>query len=481
MNTPELDVDILGATRQINQGALGAIYELPTYRPAGQPEMVFKRNFQPMTQVEQDNLSRLVDFRAGLTSAERDVLDELFTWPRCLVTERSVVVGYLMPRLGSEWQQKVSRNGRSTTELRAAQWVVAKISAADAANVDVPRDGDPLRLVLCAKLACALALLHRHGICYGDLHWDNVIFALGTPTRIRIVDCDSAKADPTSSFRQPDQQFWSPPEGQARQSPASDCYKLALFVLRCLDTTGRAQSRSAKRAARYLDTTGMQLLRDSLQVDPSLRPSTSTWYRYLRGYLNAVTRPPVIDRLALREQVVLSGGRIRLDWATSGADSLMLETTDGHRQTIPATSGSGSVEFAVTRSGSIRAVATNRYGSTELMSDPMMVFEAPSLRFVTIPAPELPSFDFATGREMAGVVRRSLQEMSGGPTVALPELPDVSGALEGNGAYLSLTAADAQVAPLLTELSDYLSNLNSEATSVVRQLTDARRPRFSFR
>jgi hypothetical protein len=371
MSPPTLDIGVLGPIKQINQGALGAIYELPAYRSAGQPEMVFKRNFKPMNQVECDNLSRLVDFRTGLANAERDRLDELFTWPWCLITEQSRIVGYLMPRLGAEWQQTVSRNGNSATELRAAQWVVAKMAAAAIANVDVPPDGDPLRLVLCVKLAFALALLHRHGICYGDLHWDNVIFALDTPARIKIVDCDSAKADPASAFRQPDQQFWSPPEGQEAQSPASDCYKLALFILRCLDTEGHAQSRSVKRAARYLDAAGMQLLRDSLQIDPARRPSASVWYRYLRGHLNAVTRPPVITRLVPVEQVVLTGSRVRLDWATSGADTLTVQATDGHCQTVSATTGRGSVEVALTSTGSIHAVATNRYGSTELVSDPV--------------------------------------------------------------------------------------------------------------
>lgn len=57
----------------------------------------------------------------------------------------------------------------------------------------VPR-GDDLagRLVLCARLAHVLGVLHRFDITYGDLSLNNVMFTSGPPGHIMLVDCDAA-------------------------------------------------------------------------------------------------------------------------------------------------------------------------------------------------------------------------------------------------------------------------------------------------
>jgi hypothetical protein len=79
------------------------------------------------------------------------------------------------------------------------------------------------------------------------------------------------------------------------------------------------------------------------------------------------------------------------------------------------------------------------------------------------------------------VVRRGLQAMPNGAAVTLPALPAIGGVIHGDVPCLSLAAADVQVAPLLTELSDYLSGLSAEATDIVRLLSETGRTRFSVR
>ena len=471
-NPIEVDISRLGPLVKINEGDKGGMYRLHSFGVPGHRDLVFKRDFEQLAAVKSENLQKLVEYRTALPPLDRDRLDAAYTWPLCLVRDGSELVGHLMPLLGSEWFQVVEPSpGRMDEAPREAKWIVSPIAYAARCNVAVPPAGDPLRLAYCAKLAYALSLLHRHQICYGDLHWKNVIYTPGPAPQVKLVDCDSAKVDPTSALIQDDQDYWSPPEPKHMQSPASDCYKLALFILRCLDAHGPAHTRSAKRAAPYLDAAGMALLKAGLDKDPTRRPSAKQWYGYLRGYLNDLTSPPAIPQLSVSDSAVVVGTRIRVSWSVAGADTVTIETSDGYRASAPATGDSGAFEVSVARSGPVVLTATNSYGSNQAISEAVTVFEPPTLRLVEVPEPRLPGADLSTGLMMADVVRQAMQHMPDGAAVTLPELPDLATMEQRASALPTIEAADLHVAPLLDEVSRCLAALSREAVEIVRTMS----------
>jgi hypothetical protein len=463
-----IDVRKLGRADFIRRGGVGEVSQLLDFTLPGHPALAYKRFIEPMTSAHSANLRELIAFRDALSTADRALLDDLFTWPLDLVVDGPAPIGFVMDLLPPEWFHQF--RGDDTMRPRDAQWLLVHSAAAARKGVVVPmpRRDDLVRLVLCAKLARAFTLLHRAGIVYGDLHSENVIFQLHPMPRLRIVDCDAARARVGQGSASPAKQMlhWVPPEGgDAPQTVATDCYKLGLFVLRCLaDGPHSSSTRKPARAGTTLGPGGLEMLSRAVGTDPARRPSAKKWYVFLRRLINDLTQPPRVESVRVSEQIVLTGTRVMVEWDIVGATSLTILTSDGVRLDIDAPQRSGSARITVTRTGPIEVIATNDHGTSRRLSSQVSVFETPKIAFVNIAEPVIPVSDLGIDRRLAGAITSALAAIANPATIKIPDLPNlVRPDLSATIPQLSMDALDTTMLPLIHGFGLALSRLSDQA------------------
>jgi len=425
MRPEPLEARRLGPKEVIDDGAFGTVYRLESFTLPGFSELAYKEFLTAPSAEEVDNLRALIAFRDGLGPAERAVIDEQAAWPLQLVTERGVVRGSVMRLIPPVFfGTQVLPSGRVVRLPVKAQWLVVDTDRADAAGIAVPPADDiPARLVLCAKLAHVLGVLHRGGHVYGDLSLNNVMFAVGAPPQIMVVDCDAVQSPTAAPIPQGHTDDWLPPEaarGQHRQSVHSDLYKLALFILRTLTPGPHAsQSVDPNRVVGVLDLAGNTLMRAGLSDDPNARPTAKEWFDYLTDYLRQLTSPPEFLYADTNCSAALIGTTVGVSWQVTGAQRISITTADGHRVSVDAASGEHRV--SVTRSGPITLRAENRYGAADIETDPVIVVELPAICRVEVPAAPALSFDIGEDRLAAGLT--AVQDVPVIPTGAIT-VPD---------------------------------------------------------
>jgi hypothetical protein len=152
------------------------------------------------------------------------------------------------------------RTGHMKQSPRAMSWLIANEQQRQMTRIDLPQIDQTERLILLAQLVYIIGRLHKHGWVFGDLSFNNAVFALNPP-RVMLVDCDGAASLADLGRQQGSTPFWDPPENAGLQDKQTDCYKLGLAILRCL-TPGKGAStapwartgRRAHRRGRYTTT-----------------------------------------------------------------------------------------------------------------------------------------------------------------------------------------------------------------------------------
>jgi hypothetical protein len=475
MPTPSIDESRLGPMKLIDEGKFGQVFALKSFTLAGfSAALAYKRSKISLTPTEIDNVTALITYRAGLSSADRNLLDELSTWPLCLVTRGGEVVGFLMRLLDDHWFQTIRLGTGDKYQPRSASWLLADSASAARVGVAVPQPGGSLeRLVLCAKLARVLALLHHGQLVYGDLNAKNVVFTLKPKPALVLLDCDAVKPNKPGGIRQPHQGMWIPPEGShAPQTPETDCFKLTLFVIRCLAEGPRAgMTRDPDRVKGAVDDEGVSLLLEGISDDPGRRPTAKQIYSYLWDYLCTLTEPPRITNVTVSEQVVLSGTTIKIRCEVQGTDFVKLRGSDGFEVAHHVSDKTNLINFSITRSGPITISASNDYGSQVVNSPPVMVFSPPQLDFVSIPEPPIPYTDLGTDQQLSRAIMSSLeaQVSPAGASVALPPLPSVL--LDDPARTASQLIPDVDLLPTVTGLSRVMDGLTEQADAISRALS----------
>ncbi|MGY1829011.1 hypothetical protein ACI8AA_01135 [Geodermatophilus sp. SYSU D01180] len=448
MSAP-LSVDDLGPRTELGDGAYGVVYQLHRRIP-GQGRVAYKQFKSPPPPDRIANLAALVDARAAMTARDRGLLDAATTWPVQLVTDGHSICGFLMPLLGRAYMATVAlRPGVSLARPRSAQWLVVDDAKTTAAGVDAPPTGDlPTRLLLCARIAHTLGVLHRHGLTFGDLSYNNVVYALksGRPRTV-LVDCDGVRA-PGAAIEQEHSPDWWPPENSDgtlppnTQDAATDRYKLALLILRVL-TAGELASVATDpaRAAGILDATGQAMLAAGLGADRDARPTAKQWFTHLVDHAAALTSPPPLTDLRMDRNAVFAGGEVRLTWQTRAADRVDVHTPDGRTHT--AAGHAAGVTVPVFVPGPVDITASNRHGGTTARAGHVFVLEPPAVVHVRLPEPPLPTVEAATGalarRLSAALAMARFDPPAPLPQVAVP-MPDVP--LVADTGWDALTGAD---------------------------------------
>ena len=288
----------LGSLTQLGEGGFSKVYSVDQFSLPGTSTRLAFKEFTTEHAAQARATHAAVAFRAELGFTERAELDRGTVWPRALVKNISgAISGYLMPLLSQEFFCRLvgEETGQLAWKPRHMSWLIARPETIQAAEIDLPNISFSERLVLLSQLAENIAFLHRHGWVFGDLSFNNAVFALD-PLRMILLDCDGAAALDDPARRQYSTPFWEAPE--LRPSPsqlqdnATDIYKLGLAILRCL-TPGRGASsaRSVARLNGRLGAEGTDLISRTLSEDPAVRPTAGELHAYLRSMASASREP----------------------------------------------------------------------------------------------------------------------------------------------------------------------------------------------
>jgi sugar lactone lactonase YvrE len=135
--------------------------------------------------------------------------------------------------------------------------------------------GDAQRFSLLRETASALAFLHKHGVCVGDISPKNLLFSLTPQDGVYFIDCDAMRINGVSALPQVETPGWNAPSGEELATIYSDTYKLGLLALRLLagdqDTTNPGHLPPT--------TPGLlrQIITDTLKNEPHRRPLPEAW------------------------------------------------------------------------------------------------------------------------------------------------------------------------------------------------------------
>jgi hypothetical protein len=288
----------LGARDRLNHGANGTIWRLSGYQLAGDPGTLVYKQYQGAAAqgVSLPGLASIVQARLRLTARQREIFDELTVWPlRVVVDGAGAPVGVLMRLIDSAFMQDMRLpSGKHDTIAREVQHLIFDPGVARKGGLDVPADRDlRSRLAVCEQMALAMSIIHGANLVYGDLSARNILYKLRPKPSVLLVDCDAARVKGSAAVnKQQNSPDWDPPEG-GQQTQASDRYKLALFVLRCL-LPGRNASlnRDPATADGVLDPPGRLLMHAALTGPSGSRPRAREWLSYLRQRIGLPPLPP---------------------------------------------------------------------------------------------------------------------------------------------------------------------------------------------
>jgi hypothetical protein len=384
----------------INAGSFGKVYRVENFLLPGDTAPLAFKEFTTEHDSQAAAATAAVAFRAGLPPVEQAELDKYSAWPRELVEERpDQVCGFLMPLLPKEFFCRLidPDTGLPVPKPRHMSWLIAGKATLLESRIDLPAVTHEERLFLMAQLAYAVGWLHKRRWVFGDLSFNNVVFAVGPP-QIMLIDCDGAAALDDRDRKQYSTPFWVPPEiridpQEELQDPETDTYKTALAILRCLTPwRGASNSSNPVRLKNELDGEGIELITRALEKDPSDRPTTRDLYSYLRRVTLPLVAIPQIVQAKLATPFRLRGQPARIDWQLTGAEDITVLAADGFREDLKYADNPQGYSFKPDESGPVSIAVSNKYGTTRLDLSEVVVYDLPPFRvdLNNLPDPQIP-------------------------------------------------------------------------------------------
>lgn len=378
------------------EGGFAAVYRTPYLLPGDNTALAYKK-FKLKLAVQAKAASDAIAFRAALPARGRTELDEYAAWPReQVVGAHGAVCGYLMPLIPPDFfcRKVDDKTGQMTSAPRNLYWLMSGAKQRQAAKVNLRDVELTERLVLLAKLTYIIGRLHHHGLVFGDIHWENAVFALD-PMRLLLVDCDGVARLDDPDREQASAMGWDPPECPlpAKQllDDRTDAYKLGLMILRVLAPgKGAASDRKADRLAGTLGAAGQALIAEAVADDPGTRPSARKLYGYLRHLVASRTAPPSVARARLVAPLLLRGQDAHVEWQVTGATEMTISWGNARQLTVDPARHSQGYAFRVDEAGPVTLQARNHHGTVSVDLGVLTIYELPSFDLTMA----LPRLDF---------------------------------------------------------------------------------------
>ncbi|MEU4216513.1 hypothetical protein AB0F10_14220, partial [Actinoplanes sp. NPDC026623] len=268
---PEVSLADLGPRTRIGSGGQGTVFAL-----AEEPGLVYKEYATRFVDdLDVVALTRFIRLAAP-GGPDADALLGLAAWPTAIVRKDGVVRGFLMPRVPERFTVRISLPAGPATVLAQLQYLLNDEAYLRSRGLAVD---DRLRLELLHDTGEALTLLHRLGVCVGDLSPNNLLFSAAGRPRCYFLDCDAMRLDGDSVLAQAETPEWQLPgrDGTAEElaTRAADAYKFGLLAVRLF--AGDQQVRDVRAAGRRLRGGLRGLAERSLDADPARRPAPGQW------------------------------------------------------------------------------------------------------------------------------------------------------------------------------------------------------------
>lgn len=291
--TQVIERDKLGPRSKIAQGGQGVVYRAPNVKTKFAASMVYKEYKPPvLAQMDLTALSAMPALlEQSLSYPEAERLVSIAAWPCALVEDTGRTTGFVMPAIPDAFF--VSLRGVRGPSPTAAEFqhLLHPPSVLQARGITLD---DVQRYTLLREVASALAFLHRHGVCVGDISPKNLLFSLNPREAVYFIDCDAMRINGVSALPQVETPGWATPVGEELATVYSDAYKLGLLALRLLagtqDTTNTAHVPAT--------TPGLlrQAITDTLTNPPTKRPLAEAWTYVLGDAIDRAQHEKLISQ-----------------------------------------------------------------------------------------------------------------------------------------------------------------------------------------
>ncbi len=266
----------IGKLGKISQGGQGVVYRAPSATTNFAKSMVYKEYKQPtLAALDVKALESLPEFLEALPYKDGAKLISLAAWPCRIVEDAGNVTGFLMPSIPDEfyielWTNK-STPSRVTAEfqhlLNDPQVLAMRFRGS------IPTERQCYELI--QQVASALAFLHEHDVCVGDISPKNILYALRPAPAVYFIDCDAMRVRGTSLSPQVETPGWGVPPGEEKATIYSDRYKLGLLALRIL--AGDQDTVDPARLPASVPTELRRVIAETLKGKATERPAFKAW------------------------------------------------------------------------------------------------------------------------------------------------------------------------------------------------------------
>ena len=311
MSAQVLQRDQLGELVKIGQGGQGVVYRAPKVTTAFSAAMVYKeykaRTLADIDFTVLESMPTLVEDALAYKAAER--LISFAAWPCRIVENLDGPTGFVMPTIPDQFFIPLTTVKGTTSTTAEFQHLLNHATVLEARGVAID---EAQRYALLREVASALAFLHGHGVCVGDISPKNLLFSLSPHEAVYFIDCDAMRIDGASALPQVQTPGWETPADEELATIYSDTYKLGLLALRTL--VGDQHSSSPAHLPSGTPDLVRQIIVDTLTNPPERRPLPQAW-TYVLGHaiehaqhqtrIAAATGAADVDVLAPPPQPVL--------------------------------------------------------------------------------------------------------------------------------------------------------------------------------
>jgi serine/threonine protein kinase len=280
MTAQVIQRDKLGVLTKIGQGGQGVVYGTPNVKTKFAASMVFKE-YKPQTRADIDftalaAMPVLVEDSLSYGQGER--LISIAAWPCALVESDGVSTGFVMPAIPERFFIDLTTVKGVSSSTAEFQHLLNHPSVLAARDITID---DAQRYSLLREAASALAFLHRHSVCVGDISPKNLLFTLTPHEAVYFIDCDAMRINGVSALRQVETPGWQVPPGEELATIYSDTYKLGLLALRLL--AGDHDTKNPAHLPPVMPDLLRQIITDTLTNQPHQRPLPEAW-TYVLGH-----------------------------------------------------------------------------------------------------------------------------------------------------------------------------------------------------
>ncbi len=278
MTRQVIDRGRLGVLTKIGQGGQGVVYGAPNVKTKFAASMVYKEyKGQTLAEIDFTALAAMPALvEESLTYAEAERLISFAAWPCAIIEDAGASTGFVMPAIPNGFftdLTTVKGVSRTTAEF---QHLLNHPSVLAARGIEID---DAQRYALLREVAAALAFLHEHGVCVGDISPKNLLFSLSPHEAVYFIDCDAMRINGVSALPQMETPGWCKPDGEELATIYSDTYKLGLLALRLL--AGDQDTVNPQHLASTTPGSMRQIITDTLTSAPQQRPLPEAWSHVL--------------------------------------------------------------------------------------------------------------------------------------------------------------------------------------------------------